>query len=90
MGTRSTKPIIDEAELGPPIKGYKAFNRNFTCRGIKYKVDKTYVLPDGQGPILCKQGFHFCRYPPDCHNYYPDNDKIRYAEIEAWNVVDGG
>jgi len=90
MEASSAEPLIDEAQLGPPVKGYKAFDRDFICRGMQYEVGKTYILPEGKDPIMCKRGYHFCRFPPHCHNYYPHQNNNRYAEIEAWNVVHEG
>lgn len=35
------------------MKGYKAFNSNWTCRGFQFKVGETYEI-DAE-PILFKQ-----------------------------------
>jgi len=71
-----------------PIKGYKAFNRDFTCfGGFQYQVGKTYELPYGKLPIPCLRGYHFCIVPPDCNMYYSTSSHPRYAEVLAWDVV---
>ena len=75
-----------EALIAGPIKGYKAFEPDFTCRGYAFKVGQTYELPDGETPELCKRGFHFCEIPLNCNNYYY-KDSARYAEIVAWDVL---
>lgn len=67
-----------------PIRGYKAFNSDFTCLGFQYHVGDTYNLPLGVNPVVCKVGFHFCKMPLDCERFYK---KGKYAEILAWNVV---
>ena len=40
------------------MKGYKAFNKDLTCRGMQYEVGKTFEMKES--PVCCKQGFHFC------------------------------
>lgn len=41
------------------MRGYKAFNKDMTCKGFQYEIGHTYEF-DGE-PIPCKQGFHFCK-----------------------------
>jgi len=68
------------------MKGYKVFNPDFTCRGFKYEVGKTYKH---NGPIsICRSGFHFCRNVADCFNYYRFDPKNKVAEIEATGLVE--
>ena len=70
------------------MKGFKAFNQDFTCTpkdGIKfqYKVGTTYTH---DGTIeLCKQGFHFVENPLDAIGYYPPSAG-RYTNVEADGV----
>jgi hypothetical protein len=61
------------------IRGYKAFDCNFKCRGHQFEVGKTYAH---NGPLkMCKNGFHFCRYPADVLRFYfKKTDK--YARVE--------
>ena len=68
------------------IKGYKVFNPDWTCRGFKYEVGKTYKI-DGDIEI-CKEGFHFCQKVSDCFNYYSFNCENKVAEVEATGVVE--
>ena len=63
------------------MRGYKAFNKDLTCRGMQYEVGKEYVF-DGE-PIPCRQGFHFCETISDCYEFYPMNDDTRICEVEA-------
>ena len=76
--------------IAGPIKGYKAFNRDFTCLEFQFKVGETYELPAGQRPIPCSTGFHFCQIPIYCNHYYAMDIGTRYAEIEAWDVIHDG
>lgn len=41
------------------MKGYKVFNKDWTCREFQYEVGKTYEMKED--PVCCKRGFHFCR-----------------------------
>ena len=61
--------------------GYKAFNKDLTCRGFQYEIGKTYSI-EGL-PILCQQGFHFCENIADTYYYYPMSDNTRICKIEA-------
>ena len=63
------------------MKGYKVFNPDFTCRGFKYEIGKTYTI---EGNIeCCKKGFHFCKELTDCFNYYDFDYNKKFAIIEA-------
>ena len=63
------------------MKGYKVFNSDWTCRGFRYKVGKTYKY---EGEInICRAGFHFCKKLVDCFNYYTFNPKNKVAVVEA-------
>ena len=68
------------------MTGYKVFNPDFTCRGFKYEVGKTYKH---DGPLsICHSGFHFCREVENCFNYYSFDPKNKVAEIEATGLVE--
>lgn len=56
-------------EEGETFSGYKAIHRNWTNRGFKFEIGKTYKH---EGDIVpCKSGFHFCENAVDCFEYYP-------------------
>lgn len=61
--------------------GYKAFNKDLTCRGFQYKIGQTYKL-DCE-PIPCKQGFHFCKTIAETYKYYSMSENTRICKIEA-------
>ena len=61
--------------------GYKAFNKDLTCRGFQYEIGKTYSIKGL--PILCQTGFHFCKNIADTYRYYPMSDNTRICKIEA-------
>ncbi len=48
--------------------GYKAFNRDMTCRDFQYEEGKTFEI---EGEIkCCNKGFHACTNPLDVFNHY--------------------
>ena len=71
------------------IKGYKAFNKDLTCREFQYEIGKEFEY---KGKIeLCRSGFHFCKRIVDIQNYYDLKDEsTRLCEIEAvGQVIEG-
>ena len=67
------------------MKGYKAFESDWTCRGFQFEMGKTYE-EEGE-PIICQKGFHFCANPIDVFGYYPMDDKTKIAEVEALGEI---
>lgn len=61
--------------------GYKAFNKDLTCRGFQYEIGKTYSMKDS--PIPCTIGFHFCKNIADTYQYYPMSEDTKICKIEA-------
>lgn len=71
--------------MGKIIRGYKGFERDFTCRGMQYEVGKTYVL-EGE-PKLCERGFHFCTSPLAVFKYYEPTKRFAIVEADVADVV---
>ena len=69
-----------------PIKAYKAFNSDLTCKGFQYEVGKEY---HHKGKLeLCESGFHACPKLVDCFRFYPFREaKTRVAEVLVWGKV---
>ena len=68
------------------MKGYKAFNSDWTCRDYKYQVGETFF----ETGILemCHRGLHFSQKLTDVFGFYPfDEEKCVVAEIEATGDV---
>ena len=64
---------------------YKVLDSDYSCRGFKYEVGKTYKH---DGPIkLCSSGFHACQSPVDCFNYYGFDPKNHVVEVEMRGEV---
>ena len=65
--------------------GYKVFNPDFTCRGFRYEVGKTYEME--LNPDVCNRGFHFCKKAVDCFGYYSFDPANKVAEIIALGAI---
>ena len=68
------------------MKGFKAFNADWTCRDFQYEVGKTYEMKEE--PVICERGFHFCKNLVDCFEYYNFESTAKIAEIEAMGEID--
>ena len=67
------------------IKAYKAFDKDLSCRGFKYKAGKEY---EETGDIkACEKGFHACPYPLDVFGYYAPAG-ARFCEVEQSGKID--
>jgi len=66
------------------ITAYKAFNKDWTCRGFQYKLGETYTH---EGKVqACSSGFHACEYPLDIFNYY-NPCTSSFALVEASGTI---
>ena len=66
--------------------GYKAFNKDLSCRNFKYEIGKTYEF-DGK-PKCCEKGFHFCKSIAETYSYYPRSKDTRICKVEALGEID--
>ena len=67
--------------------GYKAFNKDWTCRRFQYEVGKTYTMKEK--PECCNWGFHFCTNVADCFKHYVNNPELtKIALVEALGDID--
>ena len=63
-----------------PIKAYKGFNKDMTCRGFQFKEGESYEEPEAK---LCESGFHACLNPLDCFGYYsPATSEFHEVELD--------
>ena len=69
------------------MEGYKAFNAGWKCRDFQHEIGKTYELPEGQTLKMCECGFHFCKNPIDVFGYYPMDDSVLLAKVEALGEI---
>ena len=61
--------------------GYKAFNKDLTCRGFQYEIGQTYSM--NESPIPYERGFHFCKSIAETYLYYDMSENTRICKIEA-------
>lgn len=86
LGGYSQVAVVKEPSR-KTIRGFKAFNRDWTCRCKQYEVGKTFK-EDIKLPIPCENGMHFCLNLTDIFYYYDfDLSKTRVAEVEATGDV---
>ena len=72
-------------QTNQPVKGYKVFNSDWTCRGFQYEVGKAFE--EDVTPECCEAGFHFCTKASDCFNYYRFDSNNKVAEVLALGEV---
>lgn len=70
---------------GKFIVGFKAFNKDLTCRGMQYEIGKSYVHEDQI--TLCKSGYHFCKRLRDVFKYYSYSEGTRICAVKAWGNI---
>ena len=74
------KKALSKDEGGETITAYKGFDKDFSCRGFKYEVGKTYKH---EGEVkACSSGFHSCEYPLDVFSHYMPAES-RFGEVKA-------
>src|SRR3990172_8304544 len=70
--------------MSESITAFKGFDKDWSCRGFKYEIGKTYKE---KGPIaLCKSGFHACEAPLDIWGYYPPINGNAAAQVDLIGV----
>ena len=67
-----------------PIKAYKGFHKDMTCRGFQFDEGKSYEESEAK---LCESGFHACLNPIDCFRYYLPSES-EFHEVELDDVSD--
>ena len=82
-----------KGDIMKKIKAYKILEHDYTCRGFKYEIGKTYKLTDEDEnllePELCKRGFHACAKLEQCFDYYPPAGWNIFVEVELSGTIKG-
>ena len=64
---------------------YKGFNKDMTCRDFQYEEGKKY---ETEKAIICKEGFHACKYPLDCFYYYAPNKSVYHIVEQDGEITE--
>ena len=68
------------------LKGYKGFNKDFTCRGKQYKENTVFEENEA---VICNSGMHFCESPLEVLEYYGFvNEKGEINEFAAVEALE--
>lgn len=82
--------MSEVTKMSGPVRGYKVFYSNWTCRPAGAKP-KQYTCPgkfEEEGEIeICGHGMHFCTRLLDCFNYYSFNPENKVAEVVAYGDI---
>jgi len=67
------------------VKGYKVFNKDWTCENKQYSCPGVF---EEYGKLeMCKHGMHFCKIAADCFSYYRFDTENHVAEVIASGTV---
>ena len=67
------------------MRGYKATNKDGTCRDMLFEVGKIYNIDTELK--LCNKGIHFCKEMLNVYNYYQKSIDTRIFEVEALGSI---
>lgn len=65
------------------VEGYKATEKDMTCRGYQYELGMQHDMPDDADIKECEQGFHLCKTLDDVFRYYEVCDGHRFFKVRA-------
>ena len=69
------------------VKGYKAFESDWTCRGKKYTCPGVFEDCAPEDLKICSKGIHFCERLIDCFAFYNFSEQTKIAEVEALGMT---
>ena len=79
--------ISGTPEEGNPVRGYKVFYEDWSCRnGFQYRVGE--VFQEDIRPKCTRRGMHFCLKLQDCFAHYSFASRSKVAEVEALGDID--
>ena len=66
------------------MTGYKATDKDMRCQGYQFKLGEWH---EHKGElVMCKSGFHFCKYPSGPLCFYPIGSRV--FKVEAEEILD--
>lgn len=83
------EPDTKQREVPKPVEewiwvdGYKATEKDMTCRGYQYEMNKCFDISDDKPVEECVHGFHLCLLLDDVFRYYRIGDKHRFFKVKA-------
>ncbi len=63
---------------------YKGFDKDLMCKGFQFEIGGEYEEKEA---MICKCGFHACKYPLDIFKYYSPSTS-RYCVVELTDLED--
>ena len=65
------------------VKGYRAFESDWTCRGKQYTCPGVFEDCAPEDLKICSKGIHFCEKLINCFTFYNFSKQTKIAEVEA-------
>ena len=66
------------------VKGFKGTNKDMRCQDdYQYELGKQFDLDADVEPVICSNGFHFCKRLVNVFKYYNIGNGNRFFEVEA-------
>lgn len=65
------------------VEGYKATEKDMTCRNYQYILGELHNMPNDAKIEECESGFHLCKYLSDVFHYYDVGEGHRYFKVRA-------
>lgn len=65
------------------VNGYKGTNKDMTCLGYQYEMNKCFDISDDKPVKECEHGFHLCLNMNDVFYYYEVGEGHRFFKVKA-------
>lgn len=65
------------------VTGFKGTEKDMTCHGYQYELNKQFDISDDQEVEVCKHGFHMCLKLSHVYEYYGVKNGNRFFEVKA-------
>jgi len=74
----------DQNLIAGPVEGYKIVSDELICRDFQFEIGKRHKLTNSDPLGICKNGFHFCKYPSGVWSYRSTGRMFR---VRAYGVL---
>lgn len=65
------------------VDGYKATDKDMTCRDYQYTLGEQHDMPDDAEIKECESGFHLCKDLDNVFEYYDIGNNHRFFKVRA-------